>query len=86
LAALIFTYLLLKLAFAGVAQETNRLALEQEIREKERLLKSRLIKLQTERDSGSISDETFLARERQLLQSLNALLKSARRDGIIIGE
>jgi hypothetical protein len=62
----LITYLVLKLALAGVIDECNRLAAEQFSREYANALKARLIRLTTDYESGLIDAKTFERAEREL--------------------
>ena len=77
---MVFTYLILRMTFAGILQEANRMAVEQDLAEKTRELKSELLQLSSEYEKGAISVDTFSKEEARILQSLSKLSQSARKN------
>ena len=77
---MVFTYLILRMTFAGILQEANRMAAEQDLAEKTRELKSELLQLSREYEQGAISVDTFSKEQARILQSLSKLSQSARRN------
>ncbi len=69
---MLVTYLILKLTFQSILNEVNRLAVEQESKEKIRLLKSRLLKINLDHAKGSIDDKMFEAMQAELLNDLRS--------------
>lgn len=67
---MIITYFIMKLTFQSILNECNRLAVEADKAERARLIKTRLIRLQTDYEKGIIDDKTYAAKEAEILKDL----------------
>lgn len=70
---ILITFLVLKLAFAGILKECNRLALEQQLREHNLYLKDKLAQLEINYQKGVIDMETYTKRQSEILQELDSV-------------
>ncbi len=78
---MILTYLILKTTFSGILQEANRLAVEQDLGERSRILRLELLQLRREYEGGALGEDIYSREERRILQSLNELSQLARNYG-----
>ncbi|HWY33357.1 MAG TPA: gas vesicle protein GvpG [Nitrosopumilaceae archaeon] len=67
------TYLIVKLTLDTILKECNRIATEQISQEHIRLIKSRLMRLNLEYQSGVIDEETYHKNEAEILKDLNSI-------------
>lgn len=67
---MLITFLIMKLTFESILNECNRMAVEAENAERARWIKSRLVRLRTDYESGIIDDKTYAAREEEILRDL----------------
>lgn len=65
--------MVLKLAFAGILKECNRLALEQQLREHNLYLKDKLAQLEINYQKGVIDMDTYTKRQSEILQDLDSV-------------
>ncbi len=70
---LLITFLVLKLSFAGILKECNRLILEQQLRERNMQLKASLARLEIDYHKGVIDMETYAKRQSEILQELESM-------------
>jgi hypothetical protein len=70
---MLVTFLILKLTFGSILNECNKLALEQQSKDKIRWLKSRLLKIRVEYEKGMINEETFNTRQDEILKDLQVM-------------
>jgi hypothetical protein len=77
---LLFTYLILKLTLEGVINECNRLAFQQELQQRRRMLKSKLVRLELDYGRGVIDEALYLQGQKEILHELESL--SAEDHGI----
>ncbi len=78
---MILTYLLLKLTFEGILAESNRLALEEEKRERAGLLKSRLLQLRMDYEARKIGEEEYNQGVGEILKGLEQLTQVTVQGG-----
>ena len=64
--------MVLKLAFAGILKECNRLALEQQLREHNLYLKDKLAQLEINYQKGVIDMDTYTKRQSEILQEIDS--------------
>jgi hypothetical protein len=70
---LIIEYLVMKLALQAVVDECNRMALEQESRERVRFLRSGIARLEVAYESGLIDGEEYGRQSQEILDELKTL-------------
>lgn len=63
--------MVLKLSFAGILKECNRLILEQQMRERNMQLKASLARLEINYHKGAIDTETYVKKQSEILQELD---------------
>jgi hypothetical protein len=68
-------FLTLKLTMDAIAQHCNNLAYEQELHERNRQLRARMMQLVAEYEAGSIDKETYSKKEAEILAELDRLTK-----------
>jgi hypothetical protein len=67
--------LILKLALAGIIQNANEIAHEQDSSRKQRELKSQLSQLMIDYESGAIDQDTYNKREFEIMSKLGGISK-----------
>lgn len=70
---MLITFLILKLTFESILNECNKMASEQQSKEMSRHLKSRLLKIRLEYERGLIDEETYNAKQNEVLHDLKAI-------------
>jgi hypothetical protein len=65
-----FVYVTLKMTMKAVLDECNRLAQEEEILERGRWLRSTLLQLEEEYESGLMDFETYNSKQNEILHAL----------------
>jgi hypothetical protein len=70
---MLITFLILKLTFQSILNECNKLAAEQQSKEEIRYLKSRLLKIRLEYETGLIDEATYDAKQNEILRELKAI-------------
>lgn len=78
---MLITFLVLKLAFAGILKECNRLALEQQLREDSLYLKDRLAQLEIDYQTGAIDMDTYAKRQSEIMQEIDNLSSQRNTSG-----
>jgi hypothetical protein len=63
----------MKLTFAGILKECNRLVYEQELRERSAYFKSQLARLDIDYNKGLIDTQTYNKRQLEILKDLDGL-------------
>ncbi|HYL67290.1 MAG TPA: gas vesicle protein GvpG [Nitrosopumilaceae archaeon] len=72
------TYLIIKLTLDSILKECNRITAEHISQEHIRLIKSRLMQLNLEYQSGDIDEETYHKNESEILKDLNSVLEQKK--------
>lgn len=75
------TYLILKTTFDGILQEANRLAIEQDLAERSKVLKSELLQLRKQFERGRVSEAVYSREEKKIVRSLSELSQTGRLHG-----
>lgn len=70
---MLITFLILKLTFQSILNECNKLALEQQSKEEIRHLKSRLLKIRLEYETGQIDETTYNTKQNEILHELKGI-------------
>lgn len=70
---MLITFLILKLTFQSILNECNKLALEQQSKEEIRQLKSRLLKIRLEYETGRIDEATYNTKQNKILHELKGI-------------
>lgn len=70
---MLITFLILKLTFQSILNECNKLALEQQSKEEIRQLKSRLLKIRLEYETGLIDETTYNTKQNEILHELKGI-------------
>lgn len=70
---MLITFLILKLTFQSILNECNKLALEQQSKEEIRQLKSRLLKIRLEYETGRIDEATYNTKQNEILHELKGI-------------
>ncbi|NHI02309.1 hypothetical protein DYY67_1991 [Candidatus Nitrosotalea sp. TS] len=70
---MLITFLILKLTFQSILNECNKLALEQQSKEEIRQLKSRLLKIRLEYETGRIDETTYNTKQNEILRELKGI-------------
>lgn len=70
---MLITFLILKLTFQSILNECNKLALEQQSKEEIRQLKSRLLKIRLEYETGRIDEATYNIKQNEILHELKGI-------------
>jgi hypothetical protein len=68
-------YFVLKLALDGIVQNAKEIEYKQNLRQKERDLKSQLSQLVIDYDKGAIDQDTYNKRESEILSNLSKMPK-----------
>lgn len=68
-------YFVLKLALDGIVQNAKEIEYKQNLRQKERDLKSQLSQLVIDYDKGAIDQDTYNKRESEILSNLSKVPK-----------
>jgi hypothetical protein len=72
---MILEFLIMKLTMDAIMQHINTIAQEQDIREQARVLKTRLLKLMSDYETGVIDQKTYSEKEAEIMASLSGLTK-----------
>ncbi len=70
---MLITFLILKLTFESILNECNRLASEQQSKEEIKYLKSRLLKIRLEYETGLIDEVTYNVKQNEILHDLKVI-------------
>lgn len=70
---MIIELLTLKITMDAILQHLNILAQEQELRERSRMLKTQMLQLITDFEMGLIDQQTYSAKEAEVMAELNNL-------------
>jgi hypothetical protein len=70
---MILELIIMKLTMDAIMQHCNTIAYEQQIREEANILKTRLLKLMTDYETGAIDQKTYAEQEAKIMTSLSKL-------------
>jgi hypothetical protein len=70
---MILELIIMKLTLDAIMQHCNSLSYEQELREQARVLKTRLLKLMSDYEAGTIDQKTYSEQEAEIMASLSKL-------------
>lgn len=78
---MIIEFLTMKITFDAILDHVNSIAYQQELQERVRILKSRLLKLTSEYSTGAISKKEFDTREAEIMSEINSMIKQITSAG-----
>lgn len=78
---MIIEFLTLKVTFDAILDHVNNIAYQQELHEQVRMLKTRLLNLTSDYNSGAIGKEEFEKSEAEIMKEINALIKQITGSG-----
>lgn len=78
---MIIELLTLKITMDAILQHLNSLAREQELRERSRMLKSRMLQLITDFEMGAIDQETYSKNEAEIIAELGKITQQITGNG-----